>query len=574
MEVSALILTGLSAIGYYLNKNGKQSRKDDKLISDISMNERPNSYNIYQQPLVNHARNMEFKAGHKQWQDSLEPEKTGVIPALYNTKSKREKKKVIPELKETKSARSIKKLSEAERVPAEIRKAEAKLRENPALFVRKTDLQDKEYGGWNKIIPDYHNNMVPFFRGSGTNQNMKDTAFQPIVERYTGIGPTVSKSKKESQQMFDPEPNFTNVFGNNLNVNDRQRFHRSELKTSQLPFKQTYVGSGVNSEYSSKGNDGFHTIYRPPVKTVNELRVQTNPKLTFKGEKNHAKHFVSGRTNEVAVNLNKPSRLFELGHKRVFTTTGDKIADTQRPNVCPSVTARTTATGMLQGSSQPIYKKLQTIGKVTLSDQPNYVFDKERNYAGNDNNLKNQMYQQDNAKTTIKQQTLVENYIPNSVYNKGKGYLTTKYTAKTTQKQSISEKPYTGNIGQGQHQKFKSYGNAYNMQINGLKEQSINLRQPKGSSVKLASGGDSITFNIHKNVRHTQHDNKTFKWHGRVYEKGARYISALTNYKQKYTHPTNDRLDSTMVEQHQSNPYTHSLNSSAPLVAPKNVRII
>lgn len=569
---SAIILGGLFSIGYYLNKDGKQERKDKASLQDISMNERPNSYNIYEQPLVNYAKNTEFKAGDKQWKDSLNPEKTGVIPALYNTKSRYEKKKVIPELSKKQlvnnSGTSKITITESERVPYEIRQEAAVLEQDPALFVRKTDLQDKEYGGWNSIVPDYHNNMVPFFSGTGTGQNMKMDAFQPIVERYTGIGPTVSKSKTEITNMFDPEPNFTNVFGNQVNTDDRERFHRSELKTSQLPFNQVHVAHGINSDYDSKGTDGFHTIYRPPVKTVDQLRVKTNPKLTYNAKSNHAKHYISNRTKEAPVSLNKPSRLFELGHNRAFTTTGEKIGDTQRADICLTATSRVSANGEVKGSLQSSYQKHIVNGDVRLSDRPNYAF--ENGIVGTNKNQ--QMYQQDDAKRTIKEQTIVQNYVPNSKYDKGSGYLTTKHVAKITQKQGLSEHSYTGNAGQSQHRKLKSYGDAYNMEINGMKEQSINLREPKGSSVKLAAGGDFVTYNIHKNVRHTQHDNKTFKFHGRVHEKNARYISALTNYKQKYAHPSNSRLDTAMVEEFNKNPYTQSLSSSVPLVAPKETR--
>ena len=163
-----------------------------------------------------------------------------------------------------------------------------------------------------------HNNMVPFF-GSNIKQNV-DNISQQKLETFTGNVYNY-RNKSEVMNMFEPTKNMSQVNGTPIRNDDYiQRFIASEKKQNESPVKKVLVGPGLNKGYSSVPCGGLNQSnkrdYIMP-KTVDELRVLSNPKKQYKGrviaglkEKQRGLHS--------KVVKNKPDRYYNNNEDRYF----------------------------------------------------------------------------------------------------------------------------------------------------------------------------------------------------------------------------------------------------------------
>jgi hypothetical protein len=198
-------------------------------------------------------------------------------------------------------------------------------------------------GGWNGISLSgqpidkrtfVHNNMVPFF-GGAVRQNVdeRSSTATALLENFTGNIENYQK-KKEIAPMFDPQNNIDNPYGTqNLSDYNRERYVVSNLRNNETPVEKVYVGPGLNQGYTATPNGGFQQedtlIYVRP-KTVDELRVKTNPKMSYYGR------IIAGqkiaKPGKVGlVEKNRPDRFYVNNPDRYFTTTGACVGPTQRP---------------------------------------------------------------------------------------------------------------------------------------------------------------------------------------------------------------------------------------------------
>ena len=133
--------------------------------------------------------------------------------------------------------------------------------------------------------------------------------------------------------MFKPTTNVTNPYGSqSLDSEEYDRYVVGNIRTNESPIEKTYVGPGLNKGFTAEPSGGFQQSdkrdYLLP-KTTNELRVKTNPKLTFNGR------IVSGkkisRTGKVGVvEKNRPDSYAVWTPDRLFTTVGDCVGPRQR----------------------------------------------------------------------------------------------------------------------------------------------------------------------------------------------------------------------------------------------------
>lgn len=188
-----------------------------------------------------------------------------------------------------------------------------------------------------------HNNMTPFF-GSHVRQRVDEYGNQNIVERFTGQS-NFDRKKTEIPQMFDPEANIRNPYGmSNLSGYQRDRYIVSNKRNNEAPTEKIYVGPGLNKGYTWCPSGGFQQAetrdYMLP-KTVDELRVKTNPKLTYNipviaGSK-------PSRPAKIGVvQKNRPDSFAVWTPDRYFITTGDRIKPKQRAEVVLRHSNRTT----------------------------------------------------------------------------------------------------------------------------------------------------------------------------------------------------------------------------------------
>lgn len=177
-----------------------------------------------------------------------------------------------------------------------------------------------------------HNNMVPFFGGS-VKQNVDEYATNTILDTYTGNDITYQK-KKEIPSMFDPQANVGNPYGtSNLSGYQQERYIPSNKRANDTPIERTYVGPGLNNGYTAKPDGGYQQMakrdYIMP-KSVDELRVKTNPKMVYQGRINPGKKI--SRTGKIGkIKKRTPDGFFVNTPDRLFTAVGQQTAPKLRP---------------------------------------------------------------------------------------------------------------------------------------------------------------------------------------------------------------------------------------------------
>ena len=334
-----------------------------------------------------------------------------------------------------------------------------------------------------------HNNMVPFF-GSNTKQNIETFSNEALLDQHTGNVSTFSH-KKEINSLYDKTPD--NIYGNPVfssQVN-MDRYVPSLYRQNERPVEKVSVSA---QKAGTIDND-----IRPTYKDVNELRPGNKPKETYKGRT------ISGQRGEVRgiqseVVKNRPDTFFENNHR--FSGPGEFTAPKVREDYSANMKSSSRQSYNMEyygsGNSQ-IKSTIQRVsGGVdnsselasSLFQEPkrqNFEGDYTRNLNGKILNNQNtadygrssmKQYEserattgekshllnakvsnaagptikpQDDIRRTLKETTMYEsngqvgtayNKGSNSAYNAG----ISDITAKATQKQSLVENKYKGQV--------------------------------------------------------------------------------------------------------------------------------
>ena len=182
-----------------------------------------------------------------------------------------------------------------------------------------------------------HNNMVPFFgarvRGRGADADLAEN----ILDNMQGSGSQFIK-KEERAPLFKPQDNIHWANGApNMSEFYQSRSNPGMKMANVKPWEEQRVGPGLGKGYTTEGSNGFNSgmedrnAWLP--KTVNELRVATNPKETF-GLSTHEGPALAPVTNigiQGRVEKNLPDTFYLNNPDRWFTTTGLEKGETQRP---------------------------------------------------------------------------------------------------------------------------------------------------------------------------------------------------------------------------------------------------
>ena len=196
-----------------------------------------------------------------------------------------------------------------------------------------------------------HNNQQPFF-GAKTTQNI-EKGYEGLLDTYTGMG-SQQNQKQAQAPLFKPESNMTHVHGTPISTDfmqDRQRSVLTHKMNNVKPWRSIKVAPGLNKGYTSEGFGGFNagmmerTKQNMP-KTVDDLRVSTNPKVTYGGQMLGAYAPKQQQSVELQpkVSKNRPDTTFEHGESRWFTTTGIEKAQKARSSVILQPENRITTT--------------------------------------------------------------------------------------------------------------------------------------------------------------------------------------------------------------------------------------
>ena len=181
-----------------------------------------------------------------------------------------------------------------------------------------------------------HNNMKPFF-GSNVTQSTSDNRNESILDNYTGTG-SQQIQKRESAPLFRPNKDMAWTHGmpsTTSFVQERMRSNVTMKMNNTKPWEEIRVGPGLNQKEGTEGHLGFNSGMaareRWQDKTVDDLRVKTNPKMSFEGQMLGKHVGARGQRGEMGkLEKNRPDTFYENSSDRYFTTTGLEKKPTNR----------------------------------------------------------------------------------------------------------------------------------------------------------------------------------------------------------------------------------------------------
>jgi hypothetical protein len=381
-----LISGGLLTLGYLFSKNNEETAYENN--DNVKLNNKPSGSNLYTSNDSYKIEKLMQEKANKVYEKAKEPDSNTLMAG--------------PPLK-----MFMNKVDYNQKIPIEFNSYHKfennsldNIRENVQLQPTSTGLSVS--GGWNNEITQpktftsltgevmnekdlKHNNMTPFFGGS-IKQNVDEFSNNTLLETFSGNIDNYQK-KKEIEPLFKPQTNIGNVYGMQNLDNDYDRYYVSDKRNNVSAVEQIRVGPGLNQGYTSEPSGGFQQSnaqeYALP-KTTDEIRVKTNPKVSYEGRIISGQHIAKpGKVGAMQKKL--PDRSHPLGPDRWFTTTGNVTGNTQRPAIVMKyVNRKTTEKKSRIGPAAPVNgTKVQTRGKVKVSNKIQYKSTGPRNaYAG------------------------------------------------------------------------------------------------------------------------------------------------------------------------------------------------
>jgi len=185
-----------------------------------------------------------------------------------------------------------------------------------------------------------HNNMTPFYGAKIKGNTYNVPIAESVLDNMTGSGTHVIK-KIEQAPLFKPEQNVQWTYG----MPNQSDFYQSRvnpgMKNNNVkPFESEIVGPGLNQGYGVNGSGGFNSGMEARdkwlPKTVDQLRVDTNPKMEYNlnNLEGPANSFIKNTpTTELLGRIEKqrPDTFFINTQDRWLTTTGASKGEALRP---------------------------------------------------------------------------------------------------------------------------------------------------------------------------------------------------------------------------------------------------
>ena len=184
-----------------------------------------------------------------------------------------------------------------------------------------------------------HNNMTPFMGSKMYDTESASNIAESQLDNMTGSGSQVIE-KIEQAPLFKPEENMSWAHGTPNNTDFFQSRQNPAMRVNSVkPFESVMVGPGLNKGYGENGSGGFNSGMEARDKwlpyTVDQLRVDTNPKLEYKlvNHEGPANSFIKqSATAETQgrVEKQRPDTYYINSQDRYFTTTGASKGETLR----------------------------------------------------------------------------------------------------------------------------------------------------------------------------------------------------------------------------------------------------
>jgi len=470
-----LIVLGILGLGYKI-KSDQSKSSNKKFIGKVNKSKEPSPDNVYSSNRAYDIFQQEQNKANVLLKKSLYPQDTNVVtpgppfPIMYN-KVDYDQKKLPIEFNSYEKYDDIVIDTDKDNKTREL---QGNLSRNNMSVPESGGFQGISLTG-NPIDPNKftHNNMQPFF-GSNVRQNLDEFSTRGIFENFTGTQDTYQK-KQELGQFFQPQENMSNVYGTgNADGYMYDRYYVSNIRSNETPIERVYVGPGLNQGYTNEPSGGFQQPdsqdYSMP-KDVDELRVKTKPKISYYGR------VVSGQKIAKPAKIgtvykNRPDTFYIQEPDRYFTTTGQVVAEAQRPcQILKYTNRKTTELKTRTGSAAPVHGTVaQVRSKYKISSKVTYANDGPRNAdaMGTWNILdmftsKNKNTPNDYGKASIRIRN--NKRVLNTENEKGQNVLNLKApvqkgTARTTQKLKNTKKIVKNNRPEG-NLKGVSKGIAY-----------------------------------------------------------------------------------------------------------------
>ena len=186
-----------------------------------------------------------------------------------------------------------------------------------------------------------HNNMTPFFGSKINNINLDDNTSESILDNMIGSG-SQSYNKEEAAPLFKPEESMQWAHGApNMNDFMQSRQTTSLQQNNIKPWEEQREAPGLRNGGGYKGfNTGMGAREEWMPKSVDELRVSTNPKKTYDlaTHEGPAMSKIKNRGIYGKMEQHKPDPYYMNGPERYLTTTGlEKGQTTRALEILPDV---------------------------------------------------------------------------------------------------------------------------------------------------------------------------------------------------------------------------------------------
>jgi len=415
-----------------------------------------------------------------------------------------------------------------------------------------------------------HNNQVPFFSGNVT-QNTSESASSNVLERFTGRSSTF-QSKTEVEPMFDKKAE--NVYGASTPSEDmRSRFKASIYKQGVPLQNPVHVGPGLNKGFVATPTGGFgqndarNFAKRP---TVDELRVKTNPKITYEGRVVKGKD-ISRREMNPSLAQNRVIRFHDWSTDEDPFYANNGVVNTA-PRAPDNFDTKETNRQNLKsfgirnaGSSEHSRPKIKII--TYSRHRKNRDVEETSFDIANATQITNGPVSQirDVIKKTKKQENLHDTRFgftgPNSqknIYSKHNDDV--KFTGRHSLHSGY------GGIAKSENTQSMSYGSIYNATVNEIKEQLIEQRIPTKVGIKSVTDSTKIGDIKFGNETENNRYNPVNTTHNNIRLSGNDIRLSFEKTEQ-YRDSENTRLHADNLKPFEMNPLTQPLNSSTTMVA-------
>lgn len=332
MSDFTLPLIALTALAGYVFSNKQKDELTElselkEKIEPISASELPSGANVYTSNRSKEVDAYVLETSQKMYKDSENPTESNIIPPIFNTYGI---KGDVDMDKFKLTAFKQSKINDLNRLKDVLKPKQQPLIENRPMFVNNmnastetpdyTDIENvsapKEVSVLTGLpLEREHTNMIPFF-GGVKKQNVEEFSNVPLLDVYTGNKDTFQHKREVKLTKEQPE----NIYGNPVfsGFIDTSRYIPSTFKQNESPVDKIYVPAPISGTYENKILPGF--------KDVNDLRVASKPKVSYKARNagftdRYNTRGISGKTNK-----NRPETFYEKGKDHLFAGPGAYVA--------------------------------------------------------------------------------------------------------------------------------------------------------------------------------------------------------------------------------------------------------